>query len=1594
MPRIALALPLAVALAMAPLAASDAQTLSSDPAARGLDVFVEVPAEAAPRAEIPILVEAFGFPTASTLVPLGQATIEAGWDPSLLGPGVTEAPPAVRATTDAAGRARILVPVPDGDERALQLIVGVRSGNHERTRLVKVQRGPLHTVSVYVADAQVVPGSDISAWVVVAGASSGQAAASTPVELSLVEGGASRQTQKLVTDAAGTAMARVSIPLNDEPGWSWQLRARSLSGTPARVTGQAEVDLRPREETPATPRMSAHFADDGVLAGEHAAFTVGVRDASDQPVAALPVRYWVGPRGTEPPRDDEAWLRLARTATTDAEGAFQGTADAPSLVVHGVGTTVRLVARATVDGHALEAQASVSVNVPASTATLYPEAVAVVPGVEQRLFLRVQDGHSRPVQATFAVEGDGLHASVTTDADGEAETTWRPPVTVGALRNVGPCAGGVAAAVTVRPVGVVPALRPRTEPFELCLGVDRDAHALVAVDRPVARMGERVHVRVIEAAAEGKGREAGPSPYAVVLRSSDKAQAVSAWMEDGAAGTDVELPDGTPGLWSISVAQPSPARAARVAAGVVLVLPRVLPRLAARVAGGRAAPGGEVEVDADLTDGKGQGLTGTVAALVVDLNGGGSVEGIQRIDARRSLCDRMLVDAARCDRLLDGDPTLDRLRRSLLAGHAAALLEPASDPGGTARATFDRTFGEVMHSLEGAVYEASASPDRLVDVRRRDARGSGFNPELMTLVTAALSKPPQTPGGEAVTLADLLLADPQVTYDNVAHRVARLKLFYLLQQVRTFKRERSLEADEPIFKDPNALLRRMVHDGKLTADQLLDPWGGTFQFVPAQGPVLPFLTVVRGFELRGPGPDGRAGTGDDVRDPFERVLRSGTPYARAVGEDRLVDARYDMEVGESTVSGWQTLLEEVTGKALGDGSLQGGSGQGFGSGHGRLGPSHHLGVSARTSEGLTTGVAWWSTPQRTDARGHVRFHVPLGDAETTWRVALVGVPDAAPRASTWVDVPVSLPLSARVDAGVGWIEGDAVDVAVTLRNRTSKPVRATVTAAASGAARLAGGEPPRGEVDVPAGGAVVTRVPVVAPEPGAAELVVTVSAPGLPDDIIHHGWRVLPAGEPTDLTRSQWVSGRATVDAALGDQRLADVPGGGPAAVRLTGTPRLVLERGLDRPLAAALESMDPDRLGSPAALADAVEVAVRIGRRATTRDGNGSALAARALEIVGRARARISVYGVKGATPAWVLQGRLRTWIPPEPGQRDPATTCPPSVVREALDSEPLPDGGSAMACWDALVASVVDGVTTGGDPVALAQAFLALVERPHRVALATTLLERLREKVSLRPSGAITLPEAQAHERSARAIVFAALLRGVHSDKPGPAPADRLAAWIGVQRDADGGYGSALATREVVRALLDASLDEQATSHVTVTLGARHDELEVGPSARVEIPLDAATVSVGLAVQGPGLVARLERPVLRLWSRPPPSPESPLHLDVTWPSGLRAGTKGTVSVTVRHTRGRATTVDVRVPLPPGASLAEPVTGVRQLQGALAIRRSLDASGLPVQIDVPVHFELAERVTVPEARVGVAYEEVPRALSPARPLVVLGGLR
>src|SRR6185503_13910835 len=143
------------------------------------------------------------------------------------------------------------------------------------------------------------------------------------------------------------------------------------------------------------------------------------------------------------------------------------------------------------------------------------------------------------------------------------------------------------------------------------------------------------------------------------------------------------------------------------------------------------------------------------------------------------------------------------------------------------------------------------------------------------------------------------------------------KLFRVLSALRDHVYESKLGPDEPAFSDPNALLRRLVRREKVSAGDLLDPWSHGLAFVRAPGPRIPFLSVVPGYRLLSAGPDGRFGTPDDVRDPFQRALGSRTPYGRAVHEDRIVDARWDMRVGDDTVEAWKDTLEKLTGTELG-----------------------------------------------------------------------------------------------------------------------------------------------------------------------------------------------------------------------------------------------------------------------------------------------------------------------------------------------------------------------------------------------------------------------------------------------------------------------------------------------------------------------------------------------------------------------------------------------------------------------------------------------------------------------------------------------------
>ena len=1560
------------------LASPHARSADADPAARGLDAFIHAPRVAAPGGVVPIQLQAIGFPSVTTTRPLAGATIEAAWDPATLGPGRSSAPPALKSTTDANGRVHFDVPVPLGPPRSIQLLVSVRSGAHQRTQSISFDRAHSHEVMLHVADTSVVPGSTVSAWVLVRNTAAHTPAASTPIDLALLEGGNVRHTVRLRTDAAGTAAGRVRIPYIDAPTWTWTLRAR-VSASNNDDAGFASVELHPREETPGLPRMRAAWTAPTVEPGGKASFNVRLRDAADRPLANHEVRTWVGATGTQPPEDKKQWERVSKRAMTNMAGEIRGDAVAPSPVAPVVGTDLRVVVRAKVEGQELAETVSIHVGASAPSAELLPEAGAILAGREQHALVRVLDGWQRPVKGQFSIEGDGLSARVVTNEAGEADFVWTPPRDVGAYRDVGPCASGVAASILVRPLEDIPALDHRRDPFSLCVPIRRDVAGFVRVDTQVPNAGDTIRVRV-----DG----GGGLPWSVVLTGNGGLVAASTWLDDGDKGGTLHIPDGAVGLMNLSATSPSLGDKGRAVHTAVLVRPRVLPMVEAKVAGGRPAPGGKVFVDAVLSDGHGHGLQGTVGALVFDLHGGGSAAGLWSLDTRRELCRLAGIDVERCEPFLEGEASMQSVRRGLLGAAAQQLndLEPSRDPGAHVQSDLRAAFATVIRSLEGAILEASASPDRLRDVRRKDPRGQWtFNPELWTLVTAAMDSEPQTPGGEPFTLTDLAAIDRQVEFNNVARRVTRLKLMRVLVRVRQFVREHYADPDEPALADPAALLRRLVQDELLTHADLLDPWGGTMQFVRSPGPHLPFMTT-RGFRLQAPGPDGRIGTPDDVRDPFDRVLRSKTPYAEAVGEDRLVDARLDMQVSDETVAKWESLLETLTGTSLGlSGIGEGGGGRGEGIGLGTIGTIGH--GAGRSGFGITTENVVWLPPARTDANGRVRLEVPLGDVETTWRVALIGVPDATLTAVAAVDIPVALDVSARVEAGASWVAGDRVESRVSLRNRTKTAVRATLALTAGGVVTMVNTADQRMSVSIPAMGAATVKVPLVAKSAGGATLEVRTSVPGLREDVLKHRWEVKPAGEPTRMTQTAWIEDRKVIDLPIAAQR-----------ERPLGPATLVLERGLGPALAAALDALDPDVLVTPDAQADALEVALRIHRWAVGSGGENDPLALRAHSVARRALARLLVYARESASLPAIsnvrarlapLGGRLNFSNLPE------APSCPPegaptlTTALDYLEAEPAPVGGVVEACWDSFATDTTRMVTLTGDPETLARAVLALADRPHRSVLVASLGARLRESVNLTQAGWIQLPGASAEDRSSRSLVYAALIRSAKRRDKTAVSIERLAAWLAVQRAPHGGYGSSEATRAAVRAMLSLAQPSSAPARVTVSFGGQQRDLKLGASGAVSLQLGPRDTRVEVTTTAPGVLARLERKTLRLWSAPPLQAASPVQLDVEWPSNPRVGQTARLQVSLRHELGRDTTIDARIPLPPGVSLAAPLEGVRQVQGVLVIRRAMDGSALPGVMQIPVRFALAGTLTAPESYARLSFEQAERSVAPARPVTV-----
>jgi hypothetical protein len=1556
-----------------------------DGTARGLDVFIQAPTEIPAGTSLPVQVRVFGFPTIGTLRPLAGATVEATWDPESLGRSVAKLPTPVTITCDQEGRGHLDIEVPQCQGSPV-LLVAARLAGHERIRSVMVKLTPRYELDLRTSDTAVVPGGAISAWVMMRDRTTGGPAAGKAVDVVLKEGGLVRSSRRLTTDRAGAASVELKIPWVDDPEARWVLWARTALGHGDEVETQATLFVR--EETPQIPTLKVHWTTRKASPGARASYAIQVRDGAGHGLAGLGVRVWVGPKGTDAPTDDKAWNQASTEVRSDADGNALLTVETPRTVSPR-GSSLTVVGKATVEGHSLVDRDTMDLVTPAPELELRPELGVLLPGQRQRLFLHTTfDG--KPIATEVGLDGHDLHARVRTNRRGWGEAFWQVPVDLGAKvpdEAAAGCAGQVAATVRVR------WLEGMGKPFNRCVGVDRDAVAVVRPDRPMVEAGANLGVRILGAkgsaslAMQGAGHGAGHS----------------AWLAESSQGATITLPASARGPWTITATGLSLPEDRHVLGARVLVLPKPMPRLVARRGPEHARPGGMISVQAVLDDGQGRPLAGSVGAVVFDKMGGTHPERLLALDTRRTLAAEADIEESDIDGFLGGDPAFDSERWAALAGDVPNPPKPAFDPQATIEQTVKEEFRRIVQSLEGAIFESSSDPERLRDVRVRTATGYALNPEMLTLVTEAMGEAPVTPGGEPWLLADLMSIDRQVNFDTVARRVARLKLFNLLSSVRSYLFDRKIDRDEPALRDGNALLRRMVRDETLSSGDLLDPWGHGMQFVRSHEARIPFLSTVPGFRLVSAGPDGRFGSPDDVRDPFQRVLASKTPYASAVDEDRLVDAKWDMQVGEETIESWKALLEELTGQALG-GEATGVGGLGLvgtGAGGGGYGQDA-AGQVRRRERSIDPGSAHWLPPMRTDEQGRVSLRVPLGDAETTWQIVLVAIPDGGLPATASVEAETALPLSVRADAGATWTAGDEVDVALRVRNRTDKSLSVALRISASGSVLLVDGKAAKQTLSVAARSATTTTVRVRALGAGTGVLDASVEAAGH-SDRIRHEWPTKAAGEVFTAENVAWVETSATVAVPAGTQAN---PAQGPA--------RLVLEKGIEPALASALDALTPDSLSGLRALADALEVTARIAAWALVRGGETHPLAVRARHIAGQLKARpeleASPKPKRKGQDSWEqpLLARARIWAAianPDKVSKANQPECPSAKalsLSTALDWLALArhaERSDEDACWAGLRASVLNQLGSENHPLALAKAVLAFIETPSQVPVVMALARRLLASASVRADGALVLPEPLVRDRAARSIIMAALLRSSRTwaaDRT--ALPSRLVARLYLERDVTGGYGSAEATRHAVLSLLETENPASAATEIRYAELSpkgkvlRQGVLQLRDDRTATLALLPETESVRIQSSAPGLLARSQRPLFRSFFRPVDPSASPLHLDLLMPQAPVRGTVASLQVTVRHELGRSVPITVRIPLPPGVALAERIEKIAQIQGAIYLRTELDGDALPRVMTVPLRFGLAGKLTMPEATARITNDQVAPARSPARPLLVMPG--
>jgi hypothetical protein len=1064
------------------------------------------------------------------------------------------------------------------------------------------------------------PGETVHVW---ARATSGRTRApraDVPLTLEILD--AARQpvaSTTARTRASGAVSVDLALPASAAPG-VYLLDVRS-DDRELHAVRTLEVFQRTTERLLASLTLDQEM----VLPGGAITGAVRVTTPSGSPVRGARVSLWMQSGRGEPIElvtDESGLARLDLRAPAFLSGEVSRET-MQARIVHGAYGTIG-------------ASAGYTLSRTRWQVTARAETGAIVPEIESTLFLSVADARGRPIAANQEIELRGLgtiagRTTARTDARGLAELRVRLPRGAAARMQGGSCAGQTSTSfeveVRTRPVIVT----------RVCVPVAVDAQLTLRAVRPVSELGAPLELEIVRRPV-ASGR-----PVLLELVSAGRSLAFG-WIGAGQTRGSLALPSDVPGgVWVVR-ARPMSApeargpldgpgvTAVRVGASVaVLLRPRdafelgVAPRQPLYHVRERA----EVSLGASVAPEAGHAW----AALVVRdeaMQGGEGDWGRDYLDGELRAAMRTpfapaderylratLAMSAPIDELTMPPPPIavrpwDQERYGYGAwGQTSGLLR---DPIGLREELYRRQIGTVMMQLEQSVGALGADQEARGRLLRVNGRRVDFAADVLEQMHDAGYGLPRTLGGEAMTAAMLTQADPSFSFDSVARRVARRRLVHLLVALAAFVNGEDAAAQRASANEPpERWLSRLVQLGVLQGDALVDPWGRPFALRRLSGrrPAVVLTERAIDWELSSPGPDGVPGTGDDVRDPFQRVVPRGTIYATASGEDRLMEMLSRIAPGERVLGAMARAYSQLSlaaeeertatvvsatsaeewaepmpleayaefaeggGVEMAGGAMpaapmaasapgrsrarRDGSG-GLGDLRGPAADTMTLGQTRSEDEaqsflGQSSALVREEFPATLhfvgevplDAQGHAQVTVPLLDALTTYRLEAIAWTSSGWITSGRGDLRVDQ--DAMVDAPVPEAAaiGDVIRLPVRVQNRSGRLLAARVEVSVEGDAIVELGQP--ATMNVEARDAAEGIVEVRARRAGHATLLVrALAGDGTPLDAVRRPLDVVEDARLVRLRRLELVEG--------GDALRVEVPEGafarGPGEVRLS----------------------------------------------------------------------------------------------------------------------------------------------------------------------------------------------------------------------------------------------------------------------------------------------------------------------------------------------------------------------------------------------------------------------------------------------------------